>query len=843
MDLENAGKEIDKIDVTISYRIIELFSKGLYSSPNKAFEELVCNSYDAGATEVAIYIPEDLALKPFIWILDNGEGMNADGLKELWQVGKSKKRKNETYDSKLGKYNVQNRKQIGKFGIGKLATYIITTKLTYLSKTAGHYYATTMDYSKLPPEDIVSTVGVNGQKFFLSERELTEEEARNIIQEYSPLTTKKISFPLFGSNSPSSWTFCLMTALSPGASKIQIGQLDWILRTALPLNPNFSLMLNGDKIESSKLQTPISKEWIFGSQDDKVAQREKAKGKLDIRVIDSGSVIDLPHLKNVRGYATLYRESIAKGKSEDMGRSNGIFLKVRERLINLEDPLLGMAPLQHGAFSRTRIIVNADDLDTYLTSGRESIQDGPHLDDLRSFLNSFFYSVIKPQWDIDTGPGQVAGLAFHKLLAGSGNLTRIPLSQVVKRVASDQHNDLILNRISPTLASDAAFVQSIENDLFDDKGIVKRIEQDYLGPEEPVAILDYKEKMIKINVAHPFIASMQEEISHSRSIEVIAITEILTEAQLIEAGYRQDEVRAIMDKRDKTLRTLSYGERLSATNLAIMLEDAVNYEKPLETVLCECFRSLGYEVQKICGPGEPDGVAVACLGYRRQQDCKYKICLDAKSTLSAKVQTGNVHLDAAIIHQDDHDADYVVIVGKDFDGSEVSSSLINKASRKLQITCMRAKDLSRLLFLASPKMLTLDDIKNMLDTCHTPDEVKKWIDELAKRPIIKDSLIKPFIDTIYKLQALDVEPAYLPAIRVHMQKDHPELNNLLSIPSLEGLAKSLVRLVPKYISFDGSIVAITQKPDRILQELHIQIESVTPAYHELYLNAFQKAVN
>ena len=47
--VETIGNTIDQIPVTISYRIIELFSAGLYSSPNKAFEELVSNSYDAMA--------------------------------------------------------------------------------------------------------------------------------------------------------------------------------------------------------------------------------------------------------------------------------------------------------------------------------------------------------------------------------------------------------------------------------------------------------------------------------------------------------------------------------------------------------------------------------------------------------------------------------------------------------------------------------------------------------------------------------------------------------------------------------------------------------------------------
>ena len=54
------GKEIASIDVRISYRIIQLFSEGLYSSPNKAVEELVSNSFDAGAINLHVILSTDL---------------------------------------------------------------------------------------------------------------------------------------------------------------------------------------------------------------------------------------------------------------------------------------------------------------------------------------------------------------------------------------------------------------------------------------------------------------------------------------------------------------------------------------------------------------------------------------------------------------------------------------------------------------------------------------------------------------------------------------------------------------------------------------------------------------
>ncbi len=74
IDISSAGKKIDEIEVKISYRIIELFSAGLYSSPNKAFEELICNSYDAFADTVSVYVPSDLSANgAYIWVCDNGE--------------------------------------------------------------------------------------------------------------------------------------------------------------------------------------------------------------------------------------------------------------------------------------------------------------------------------------------------------------------------------------------------------------------------------------------------------------------------------------------------------------------------------------------------------------------------------------------------------------------------------------------------------------------------------------------------------------------------------------------------------------------------------------------------
>src|SRR6266852_6444252 len=124
------GTHADNIDVRLSYEIVELFSEGLYQSPNKAIEELVANSFDAGAQRVLVLLSPNLQNQAAtIAIIDDGEGMDAAGLKDHWLIGISNKRK-------LTKLPLR-RQQIGKFGIGKLATYVLANRLTHLSKLNG----------------------------------------------------------------------------------------------------------------------------------------------------------------------------------------------------------------------------------------------------------------------------------------------------------------------------------------------------------------------------------------------------------------------------------------------------------------------------------------------------------------------------------------------------------------------------------------------------------------------------------------------------------------------------------------------------------------------------------
>ncbi len=292
IDPSTTGKVTGQIVVELSYRIIELFSGGLYSSPNKAFEELVTNSYDADASLVAVGVPTDIVNDDFLWVLDNGSGMDSAGLSNLWKIGESIKRT---------KQNKAKRTQIGRFGIGKLATFILASRLTHISKKSGKYRAVTIDFSRL------DTMSNRAEEVKLDERTLTVQEAKSLVEQYVKSKGVDLApFELFDKDAAKSWTLSLMSMLKPRAQEIKVGRLQWVLSTALPLNPGFQLYFNGKKIESSKVAAQVDKKWIFGKKDKIAAQ----SSHYNVWRGDGKTGISLPNLPKVHGEMVLYKESL-----------------------------------------------------------------------------------------------------------------------------------------------------------------------------------------------------------------------------------------------------------------------------------------------------------------------------------------------------------------------------------------------------------------------------------------------------------------------------------------------------------------------------------------------------
>jgi len=818
MDINTAGKKIDNIEVKISYKIIELFSAGLYSSPNKAFEELICNSYDAFADTVSVFASPDLSVtNAYIWVCDNGEGLNAIELKNLWKIGESSKRGNPARDLK--------RLQIGQFGIGKLATYILARKLTYISKKEGRYLLATMDYD---------LINANKESLTIDEREIDEAEAKALMTPYTNVQGKNmVAFELFGVEAKSTWTMSILTDLKTKASEISEGRLKWILRTALPLNPGFNLYYNNQRIESSKINNPIIKEWIIG-KDDVTAEA------LDYAVCRRNGdefFVDFEFLKGVHGTFTLFEDSLIDGKSSGLGRSHGIFLIIRGRLINLDDPLLGMEAFSHGAFNRTRIIISADNLDSNLTSTREAVKESRPYEQLKMYIKKKFNNEVRKFYFEEEEKAANEKSVSYRLSQTSYTTSKRPIYSFIKKFfANEIINPILIEK--PTDSSEKELLPEYDKDLEESSQVIEKIEWKPLDSGAPIAKLNLRNKTLIINAVHPYIANYSDSYKNSLPIESIAITEVLTEAHLYELDLDESMVNEIMRKRDTTLRQLALSDREGIPAVAQLLRDAVANPTGLEDAVYRAFLALGFEASKIGGNGKPDGKAEAVLGYSAEEKSRnYSLTFDAKSTAKDKIAAGTAKLSGLKRHQIDYNATYAVEVSIGYQGEDDLDSAISKEAIQQKVTLIKVKDLARLLLLAAPKQLGLGKLKNLFEACYAPLDVTSWIDKLEIEEVAHGPYFE-IIDVIYDLQKTDPEPPTASVVRMKLNN---KINSSFSTSQVTAFIETLCGIVPGHVHIDiDKKVCIENSPEVIKKIIGKAISTDVPVTMQEIYNAMFK---
>ena len=809
--LQRIGKRKSDVPVTISYRIIELFSAGLYSSPNKAVEELVANSYDAMAQHVHVVVPDDpQSTDAVLWVADDGTSMDEGGLKELWQIATSHKRDSERESV--------NRPPIGRFGIGKLASYVLAHQLTHITKVEGIYRAVTMDF-----HDVEKDKTADQQKLKLPVRELTEPEAKSLL---TPLLNKMGEaasvIHLFGPKAAPTWTVAAISDFKPLAFAMKLGVLKRVLATALPMSPEFVLFVNGSLLQSPKERIPVLKAWILGV-DDEVAKRQ------GLETEPNPPIVKIPQLGPVSGFAELYSDPLTGGKAESWGHSNGIFVTVRGRVVNLHDPLFGLPALSHGPFSRFRMVIRADGLDSALRATREAVIETPGVEMLRLFIQAKFNEIrlfynewLKEQID--------ATRLSMRVGQTPQSLSRRPLVNAIRSVIEGKIPNLILTDVPSSLdaVEREALLRRLETDADSDKGIIWEVKLASIGVEQGLAIFQPVDGTVYVNALHPFYANYAEHFSSSEPFELLAVAEVLTEGYLFEEGLDSETVQRILHRRDRFLRELVYSSRLAAPLVAEMLNDSVSSKTQLEDAVGRAFSTLGFEVSPIGGKGRPDGIAQANLGVRdfAAGRSDYSIAYDAKSTGNPKVKAKDLNISGVARHRANYKANYSLIVAPGFDGEEDSNSAANTDARTHQITLMTVKDLVNLVMVASTHRLALLEIRNLFDSCRTPLEARAWIENARAQPAA-DWPVPEILDAIWALQRDTQlrEPVQFAAVRMQTSQ-----MKRFTARDLQEWMASVKRFAPQYISLDGDVVYLEVPPDRIIREIRGHMPKIPVAY-------------
>jgi hypothetical protein len=755
------GRQTDSIDVRLSYKIVELFSEGLYASPNKAIEELVANAFDAGALNVHVMLSQNLnAQDATIVVIDDGEGMNAAELKQHWLIGSSNKRELPTLP--------RGRQQIGKFGIGKLATYVLAGRLTHITKSGGKYYSTSMDYSLINASGKSEVVPKRGIRIPL--RTLTEAQAKNALAPWIDAPTfKKIGASLFGRRASTSWTVAIMSTLKPKVQELKLGTLEWVLRTALPLRPDFAILLNGEKLVPSKEGKGRLKKWVLG-EDIKELPRPAPK---DVTAFENKNVdkasdhrfgLDIPGLGRVTGFAEGYEELLT-GKSDEIGRSTGFFVYVFGRLINVIDGHFGISPdeLRHGTFGRFRCVVHMDSLDAELRSNRETITEGPKREIAQNVLRAIFNfarSTIE-QHQAEEEPGARLG---RKLADSPAGLSRRPIVELARQVIRGKAKSRYL--LIPELANDterSELITSLDKRLEDGEKFITGLTVEFdASPADGIARYDTATGQLRINALHPFVAAFYDDFTgkSAEPLELLAMAEILSEAHFHTIGVKIEQVEEYFTARDQLLRYFANESgRKSAFAVALSLQESRNNPDKLEEQLCAAFATLGFEVARVGGRGKPDGVAVALLsadekGMARQ----YSVSLDAKSKVQDKgsVAAGTVKVSTIARHRNAYKCHHAIVVGRAFPKGgavedEIDDDRKNSAAsgEPKTITLMTIDDLARLVRLRPVKQLGLRDLRDLFN-CRLPDECTAWVDALSTKKVTRPPYAK-ILSTIEQL--------------------------------------------------------------------------------------------
>jgi hypothetical protein len=419
------------------------------------------------------------------------------------------------------------------------------------------------------------------------------------------------------------------------------------------------------------------------------------------------------------------------GKSDDIERSHGFFIKVRDRLVNEGDPLFGLTPLYHGTFNRFRADIRADDLDDSLKASRENIEESKLKEIFRGILRELFNE---------------ANSRYSEYLRKIEN-SEIPKREgdkqiVAPRLVEYPLADAILfqtGSVGGPEADESWFYLQLEPGV--DTGLLtqalyngprNKYKYEYVnnGPTSRLVRFDPFTLTFKLNANHTLVQAYAGEGLARVLLEDIVTAEAMLEVYLRTSAVPPHVVGVILEQRDSLLRSLTRDHLFSPTAIGRALRDAAANEHDLEEALVIAARTIGFVATHIAGSGEPDGIA----RFTDYPDGEKKITLEAKS--SEKVPSlGAIDFAGLMEHVKQHGAHGCLLVAPAYPGSsrEKDSAAANRA-KELRISCWTVDQLARFVDSSEVRQLNAKHLLDIVLTRFTPNEVAEALEHLFREP-------------------------------------------------------------------------------------------------------------
>ena len=703
------------LPVTLSPELIGLLSEQLYRSPSKAIEELVVNAFDAEADEARVYVAGPGADTPFIAVYDDGVGMTYDGLADLWKVGRPKPRDDTVFDRK-------QRRQIGKFGIGKLSTYAVANRVTYVTKTGTQHLAVTIDYRLFTsnPNATTTPVELEVRKINTLDELWNDGVFRTAIQAVGLHKAQVQSQP--------SWTIVILEELKAKAQTMGLGRLRWVLRTAMPLSANFQLYLNGEVVESSKEDYEILVQFdVSGLPDSRLKALGIKTGQEWSAKENSLFTESFP--SGISGNVMVTRRTLA-GKSAELIRSEGFFVYVRGRLVNEEDARFGLHELSHATLNRFRAVVHADDLDNVVTANRESMEDVKLYRDAQAVLNEVFNEARQRYEDFN------AAEQSKELNKREENRTWVP-ERLVEFPTADALT-MYSRDLRGAEPDESWMYLSVDpetdvTELSASLYLTVSREQKYryvyvsLGRAERLVTFEPVSSTFTVNQDHELIKAYASDPASQRLVEDVVTSEALLEVYLREAGVRPSVIGEVLERRDLLLRGLADAHMFSLEALSSYIRDSASSKTDLEIAVVAGARALGFVAKHIGGSGRPDGVARFTDFPQGEQT----IILEAKSSIETP-SAKDIDFAAIQNHKAQYAASGCLLVAPGYQGDIDGNSA--RSAQELEISCWTVGQLADVIAAAESRQIAARQVLDIVRTTFAAQDVEQAVSDLLTEP-------------------------------------------------------------------------------------------------------------
>jgi hypothetical protein len=499
---------------------------------------------------------------------------------------------------------------------------------------------------------------------------------------------------------------------------------------------------------------------------------------------------------------------------------------VRNRLINLEDAEFGVGvELRHGTFTRFRMEIDADGLDDFVASPRESIQESPARKELRQYLLDVFNRARVKSIELEEEADGDSLAAADRIADAPAALSQKPLRRLLKHAVEERDPEL-LQLFS---MDDDDDVESAREVLDSNENLLGSVEIDDLPDPHRLVGYDPSRRAIVVNSTHPFVRNYLGAKGATDVVRDIGAAELLTEAYLLDQDFPSGFIKRFLDRRDALLRALTKVGPRSAPVIAEQLRDSKHSEKELEDAAADALQHLGYEVQRIGGNGKPDGIATARLGRLNKDEAapSYSLTYDTKSTKSSEkeaIQAATARTNILKVHRQDVEADHTLLIAPDFEGGDDPSKNLGKICVNDNITPIRVADFARLLELFPFRNLTPRTLRDLF-SLRLPKATKEFVEAIetappTPRPV--GTVLEIIADYGTKQDAVTVE-AINAALNERVQHD-------FGVEEVEAIVRGLRALAPRTLYFENSVVALNASPDAVLTEI---LETLEPLPAEL----------